>query len=77
MWTVLHHRHAVGKAAHQMQVVGDEQHGHAVALLQRGQQVQDLAAQAHVQRGGGFVGQQQLGLASQGHRDHGALALPA
>jgi hypothetical protein len=58
----LHHRHPVGKAAHQVQVVGDQQHRHAVLALQVAQQVQDLPAQAHVQRGGGLVGDQQLGL---------------
>ncbi|MNU00992.1 hypothetical protein D3C72_2442530 [compost metagenome] len=36
---LLHHGHAVGKAAHQVQVVGDEQHGHARLALQITQQV--------------------------------------
>jgi hypothetical protein len=74
---MLHHRHAVGKAAHQVQVVRDQQHGHAGLALQIAQQIQDLRAQRHVQRRGGLVGQQQPGLARQGHGDHGALALAA
>ncbi len=39
---LLHHRHAVGKAAHQVQVVRDEQHGHAGLALQVGEQIQNL-----------------------------------
>ncbi len=75
--TALHHRHPVGKAAHQVQIVRDQQHRHAVLALQVGQQIEYLPAQAHIQRGGRFVGQQQFGLARQRHGDHGALTLPA
>jgi hypothetical protein len=60
-----HHRHTMGKAAHQGQIVRDQQHGHAGFLLQIGQQLQHLQSQTGVQRGGGFVGQQELGLRSQ------------
>ena len=74
---VLHHRHPVGELAHQVQVVRDQQHRHAVLPLQLGQQVQDLRAQRHVQRRGRLVGQQQPGPARQRHRDHRALALAA
>jgi hypothetical protein len=74
---LLHHGDAVGKAAHQVQVVRDEQHGHAAAAQQFGEQVEDLAAQRDVERGGGLVGQQQRGLARQRHGDHGALTLAA
>ena len=74
---LLHHRHAVGKAAHQVQVVRDQQHGHAVVALQITQQIENLATQAHVERGRRLVGQQQLRLAGQRHGDHGALALAA
>jgi hypothetical protein len=74
---LLHHGHAVGKAAHQVQVVRDQQHGHTAAALQVGEQIENLAAQRDVERRGGLVGQQQRGLAGQGHGDHGALALAA
>ena len=74
---LLHHRHAVGKAAHQVQIVRDEQHGHAGLALQVRKQIQNLPAQRHIERCGGLIGQQQLGFAGQGHGDHGALALPA
>ena len=43
--------------------------------FQAAQQLDDLALDGHVQRGGGLVGDQQLGLAGQGHGDHHALLL--
>ena len=36
--------------------------------------MQDLCLNGHVQRGGGFVGNEDLGLAGQGHGDHDTLA---
>jgi hypothetical protein len=74
---VAHHHHLVGDLAHQAQVVADEQHAHAALGLQPRQQFQDLALDGHVQRRGGLVGDQQLGLAGQRHRDHHALLLAA
>ncbi len=53
----------------------DQRHvalGHQVA-----DQVQDLLLDGHVQRGGGLVGDQQVGPAGQRHGDGDALALPA
>lgn len=52
--------------------MGDQQHRHASGLLQTVEQFQNLAAQTHIQRGGGFIRQQQLRLARQRHGDHGA-----
>ena len=74
---LLHHRHAVSKAAHQIQVMGNQEHSHAGLALQIAEQIQNLAAQGYVERGCGLIGQQQLGAAGQRHGDHGALALPA
>ena len=74
---VFHHGHAVSEAPHQIEVVRDKQDGHAVTLLQFGQQVENLHPQRYIQCGGGLVGQQQFGLTGQCHGDHGALALTA
>jgi hypothetical protein len=74
---MLHHRHPVGEATHQVEVVRDQEHRHGIFLLQLREQLQNLAAQAHVERRRRLIGQQQAGLASQRHRDHGALALAA
>ena len=40
-----HDQDTVGKTTHGLQVMGDQQHGHAVALLQAVEQVQDLPTQ--------------------------------
>lgn len=74
---VVHHHHFVGELADQLQVVADEQHRHAVLLLQAGQELQDLLLDGDVQRGGRLVGDQQLRLAGDGHRDHHPLLLAA
>ena len=37
-------------------------------------QIEDLGLGGHVERGGRLVGDQQLGIAGQRHRDHRALA---
>ena len=40
-------------------------------------QIQDLCLDGHVERGGGLVRDQQVGVQRERHRDHGALAHPA
>ena len=71
----LHHAHTLSDAAHQIEVVADQQQRHAKTLLQGLEQNQNLALHCHVQRRGGFVGDQQLRLARQGHGDHYPLPL--
>ena len=45
-------------------------------LLQIGEQVDHLGLNAHVERAHGFVGDDEIGLGSEGTRDADALALP-
>ena len=52
----------------------DEQHGHAAFPAAGGQQTENLPLNGRIQRGGGFVRQQQAGAAGQGHGDHNPLA---
>ena len=54
-------------------VVRDQQHRHAEPRLQVVEQLEYLGLNRHVERGRGLVGDQQLGLAGQRHRDHDAL----
>jgi hypothetical protein len=68
------HDDAVGVLGDEAQVVGDQHQRHAAFALEREQQVEDLGLDGDVERGGGLVGDQQLGLAGQRHRDHHALA---
>ena len=72
-----HDADAVGDAFDHAQIMGDEQHGHAEALLQRLEQVEDLGLHGDVERGGGLVGDEQVGLVGERHGDHDALALAA
>ena len=74
---VLHHHHAVGMLLHDVEVVGDEQQRHAGLALERLQQLQDLRLDGDVERGGGLVRDQQLGVVGERGRDHHPLALPA
>ena len=72
-----HHAHALGHLADDPEVVGDEQQRHAELRLQRAEQREDLGLDGDVERGGGLVGDEQIGLVGQRHRDHHALALAA
>ena len=72
---VPHHADPVRGMPHDREVVGDQQHRHAEALLQLAQQLQDLRLDRHVEGGGGLVGDQQIWLAGERHGDHHPLAL--
>ncbi|MCY1521210.1 hypothetical protein D9M68_560130 [compost metagenome] len=65
----------MGDLGHHPEVVGDEHHAHAFLFLDAGDERQDLRLRGDVERGRGFVGDQQRGLQRQGHGDHHALAL--
>ncbi len=73
----LHHADSVGEPSHDAEVVGDEQHRHAEPLLQVLEQRKDLRLHGDVERGGGLVGDQEIGLVGERHGDHHALALAA
>ena len=72
---VLHHADAVGDPAHDAEVMRDEQHRHAEPPLQLLEQPQYLRLHGDVERGGGLVGDQKVGLVGERHGDHHALAL--
>ena len=69
----IHHCQAVGNLYRSADVVRDKDHRHAQFTLQFAQQQQNLNLHRGVKRRGGFIGQQQLGSATQGQRDHCAL----
>ena len=73
----IHHRDAVGDARDDAEIVGDQDHRHAELALQVGEQTQDLRLDRDVERGRRLVGDDQVGIAHQRHRDHHALAQPA
>ncbi len=69
----VHDGHPVAHLGHDTEVVRDEDDGRAGLVAQVAHQVEDLGLDRHVERGRRFVGDQELGLAGQGHRDHHAL----
>ena len=73
----LHHADPVGEAAHEVEVVGDEEERHAGLGLQLVEQGEDLRLDRHVERGRRLVGDEQLRPAGQRHGDHRPLPLPA
>lgn len=56
------------------EVMGDHDDGGAGLLLQFAEQVEDLRLDGDVEGGGRFVGDEEFGLADEGHGDHRALA---
>ena len=72
-----HHADAVGDLSHDAEVMGDEQHRHAFAAFQAGEQFEDLRLHGDVERRRRLVGDQEFRLVGQSHGDHDALALAA
>jgi hypothetical protein len=64
---VPHHDHALREAGDHRQVVADHQHGRPVFAREADHQLEHVALHHGVERGGGFVGNQQGGL-QQHHR---------
>ena len=73
----VHHRDPLAEVLDDGQVVGDEQVGEVVVLLEILQQLQDLRLHRHVQGGYRLVGDDELRHQRQGAGDRDALALPA
>jgi hypothetical protein len=69
----VHHQHVVGDLGDHPEIMGDHDDRRAELPLQVADQVEDLGLHGDVERGGRLVGDQQLGVAGQGHRDHGPL----
>ncbi len=74
---VLHHGDIVGEAAHDAEIMRDEQHRHAVPGLQVLEQREDLRLHRDIEGGGRLVGDEQVGPVGERHGDHHALALAA
>src|SRR5678815_2181336 len=68
-----HHRDAVGDPFDDAEVVRDQNDRHVEPALEVFELVDDLRLDGDIERGGWFIGDQQIGLAAQGHRDHRAL----
>ena len=69
----VHHDRPLTQVGHHTEVVGDEQDAHVAFALQLAQQVEDLGLHGDVERGGGLVGDQHVGVARQRAGDRHAL----
>ena len=70
----IHDVHAVGVAGDDAEVVGDDDDRHAEPAGEVLHQLQDLRLDGDVERGGGLVRDQELGIAGKPDGDHHALA---
>ena len=70
----IHDRYTVGHPRNDAEIVGDQQQRQTQFALQALQQAEDLRLHRDIERRRGFVGNQQLRLAHQRHRDHHTLA---
>ena len=70
----VHHRDVVGHLGDHAEVVGDDHDRHPELALQAFEQREDLRLHGHVERRRRLVGDQQLRLVGERHRDHRALA---
>ena len=73
----VHHDHPVGEIRDDTHVVGDQQDARIDPVAQVAQQLQDLCLHRHVERCGGFVGDQHPRVERERLGDHRPLALAA
>ena len=73
----VHDEHTVGPSRDHSHVVGNQDDPHPKLALDLVEQGQDLGLDRDVERRRGLVGDQQLWVAGEGHRDHHALAQTA
>ena len=75
--TQVHDGDLVAHLRDHAQVVRDQDDGHALALLERREEIQDLGLGGDVEGRGRLVGDQDARVAGEGEGDHGALAQAA
>ena len=74
---IRHGDQAIGVAGGEIEIVQHHDDGGPLHAVEVGQKIQHLDLVADVEKGGGFVEQQDIGLLRQRHGDPDALALPA
>ena len=75
--SAIHHGNPGGEIADDRHGVRDEEIGEAEIALELGEEVDDLGADADVEGGDGFVGDDEFGVQGEGAGDADALALSA
>ena len=74
---MLHHGDPISDVGDHAEIMGDEQHAGVVARLKLLDQLQDLRLCRDIERRGRLVGDQNLRIERQRHRDHCPLTLTA
>ncbi len=72
-----HHRNAIRVVGNHAEIVRNEQQRHRKLTSQSDQQIKDVRLNRHIERGGRLVSNQKTRPASDCHRDHHPLTLPA
>jgi hypothetical protein len=70
----VHDRHAIGHSSDDAEVVRNQDHSGPALTRDAPQQIQNLRLHRYVERGGGFIRQQQARTAGDRHGDYHALA---
>ena len=73
----VHDHDLVGDLGDDAEIVRDQDHRRVEVVLQPVDQLDDLRLDRHVERGRGLVGDQDVRVVRERHRDHRALAHPA
>ncbi len=68
-----HNQNTIRKIGDNTEVVGDKEDGHAELISEIAKEVENLGLDGDIEGGGGFIGDEKLGLAGEGHGDHGPL----
>jgi hypothetical protein len=68
-----HNQNTIRKIGDDAKVVGDEKDGHAELIAEIAKEIENLGLDGDIEGGGGLIGDEEFGLASQSHGDHGAL----
>ena len=71
------HHDLIGDFTYYPEVMRNEKDRCAVLLLKFQNELQNARLRCHIERGGGFVADQQIGLKQESHCNHNALALSA
>ncbi|CSD24982.1 Uncharacterised protein [Vibrio cholerae] len=71
--TTVHHRYAISNVRNHTHIVSNQHATHIILLTQFANQIQDLVLNRHIQRGGRFIGDDQIRFTSQRDRNHHPL----
>ncbi|OMQ46553.1 hypothetical protein BKP54_01570 [Ensifer sp. 1H6] len=71
--TGIHDENAVAEIAHKVQVVTDHDEANAAVAHEAVEDIQHLKPDGNVERGGGFVGDDEIWVCQKHHRDHYTL----